>query len=128
MKNDNSSTAQKALENIKKDFAFLFQHGYEIQSVRDLPDDRRTPVWEVVLRKEDLFVRFYGEWGNILELSIRTNDPWRVEFVEIGKVVFDLTGDKFSPSLFGKMKSYATLLQKHLSKIETHFRGAPKKQ
>ncbi len=120
MNNGNSWVLQDALKFINKHFRFMLDQGYEVYSAKDYPD-AGWPVWEVVLRKQDLFVRVYAERGAIEELSFRTNTQPPNELTDIGSVVYGLTGEKFVPNFFFWNKGYANLLQKHLNKIESYF-------
>lgn len=122
MKDGNSWAQQDAIRIIDKHFGFLFDQGYKIYSTRDYPE-AGWPASEVVLQKEDLFVKIYSERGAIEELSFRTSTQLPNEFTDIGSVVATLTGEKFTPSIFFWNKEYAKLLRKHLNKIEAYFKS-----
>ena len=57
-------------KDIREHFGFLFERGYEIYSAKDYPD-APWPVREVILKREDLFLKIYEERGE-LELSVVT--------------------------------------------------------
>ena len=120
IKDDNSWILQDALRNINKHFGFMLAQGYEVYSARDYPDTNK-PISEVILRKQDLFVRIYAERGVVEQLSFRTNTQPPDEFTDIRTVVYAVTGGKNAPDFFGGTKGHANLLQKHLNKIEAHF-------
>ena len=120
IKNDNSWILQDALRNINKHFGFLLEKGYEVYSAKDYPDTNK-PVTEVVLRKQDLFVRIYAERGVVEEVSFRMNTQPPDKYTDIRIAVYAVTGGKNAPDLFGGTKGHADLLQKHLNKIEAHF-------
>jgi hypothetical protein len=122
MNDGNSWVQQDAIRILNKHFSFLFDQGYIISSTRDYPE-AGWPASEVVLRKEDLFVKIYSERGAIEELSFRMNMQLPNEFTDIGSIVYTLTGEKFTPRLFFWNKGYAKLLRKHLNKIEAHFKS-----
>lgn len=120
IKNGNSWILQDALQTIHKHFGFMLERGYEVYSAKDDPDAKK-PIWEVILRKQDLFVRIYAERGVVEELSFRTNTQPPGEFTDIRTTVYAVTEGKTAPDFFGGTKEHANLLQKHLAKIEAHF-------
>lgn len=120
IKSDNSWILQDALKNINKHFGFMLERGYEVYSAKDYPDTNK-PISEVILRKQDLFVRIYAERGVVEKLSFGTNTQTPDEFSDIRTVVYAVTGGKKVPDFFGGTKGHANLLQKHLDKIEAHF-------
>lgn len=115
MKNDTSWVLQD--ENFNEHFGFMFEQGYEVYSAEKSADGI---VWEVVLRKQDLFVKVYAERGSI-DISFRTNTQSSDEFTYIGSVVYASTGEKIVPSIYWGMEEHAKLLQKHLDKIEAYY-------
>jgi tetrahydromethanopterin S-methyltransferase subunit G len=121
-----STPAQDGLENIKKYFGFMFEQGYEVYSAEGYLGTH-GPVWEIVLRKQDLFVRFHAEQDFIEELSFRTSTQQSGEFTDIRVIVYALTGKKFVPNLSNSLKSFANLLRKHLDEIEAYFGGEHRK-
>ena len=98
----------------------MLERGYEVYSAKDYPDTNK-PISEVILRKQDLFVRIYAERGVVEKLSFGTNTQTPDEFSDIRTVVYAVTGGKKVPDFFGGTKGHANLLQKHLDKIEAHF-------
>jgi hypothetical protein len=111
-----------ALQSIHKEFGFMFEQGYEVYSAKDDPN-AGWPVWEVILQKQDLFVRLYAERGVLEDLSFRTTAQPPDEFTDIIVVVHALTGKQWVPSISNRTKSYADLLRKHIDKIEAYFGG-----
>jgi hypothetical protein len=111
-----------ALKSIHKDFGFMFEQGYEVYSAKDDPN-AGWPVWEIILRKRDLFVRLYAERGVLEDLSFRTSTQPPDEFTDIIVVVYALTGKQWVPGISNRTQSYADLLRKHLDKIEAYFAG-----
>ena len=120
IENDNSWILQDALQTINKHFGFMLEQGYEVYSAKDYPDTNK-PIWEVILRKQDLFVKIYAERRGVEEVSFRTNTQPPDEFTGIRTVVYALTEGKTVPNFFGGTKGYANLLQKHLNNIEAQF-------
>ena len=119
MNQDNSRVVQDALKSIRTNFGFLLDQGFEIYSAKDFPE-AGWPVWEVILQKRDFFIRLYAERGAIDELSFRKSPD---EFVDIGTVVYALTGKVHSWNLLWGFsgKGYANLLQEYLNQIESYF-------
>jgi len=126
IKNDNSWILQDGLKTINKHFGFMLDHGYEVYSAKDYPDTNK-PIWEVILRKQDLFVRIYAERGVVEELSFRTDTQPPDQFTDIRTAVYAVTKGKSAPDFFGGTKGHANLLRKHLDKIEMHFGDYAKK-
>jgi hypothetical protein len=63
--------AEKAVKDIRKHFGYLFDRGYEIYSVKDYPE-APWPVREVILKKEDLFLKIYEERGYPEEMTFES--------------------------------------------------------
>jgi hypothetical protein len=123
MKNDNSQIVQDALKYVDEAYGFMLEKGYEVFSAKDIPMG-----WQVVLRKQDLFVRIL-QMRNEEEVHFhKTTQPpadfglddfGSGKFVDMGSVVYAATGE-IIPTSYG---SHEKDLQKYLDKIETYFEG-----
>lgn len=120
VKADNSWILHDALRNINKHFGFMLEQGYEIYSTKEYPDTNK-PVCEVILRKQDLLVRIYAERGVVEQVSFRITTQPPEEFTDIRTAVYAVTEGKTALDFFGGTKGHATVLQKHLKKIEAGF-------
>ena len=123
IKNDSSWILPDALKNIHKHFGFMLEQGYEVDSAKDYPDTNK-PVWEVILRKQDLFVRIYAERGVVEQLSFRTNTQPPDEFTDIRIVVYAVTEGKNAPDFFWRNEGTCRSTSKgQFCKPRNYYRG-----
>jgi hypothetical protein len=116
----NSWVLQDALKTIRKYYAFMLERGYEIDSAtEDL--QAKKPVSEVILRKQDLFVKIYAERNRVEQVSFRTSTQPPEDYTILRVAVYAVTEGKTAPDLFGGTKGYASVLQKHIDTIERRF-------
>jgi len=111
MDNGTEPVPESTLEDIKKNFGFLFERGYEVVSGNIL--NRRFAAWTVMLRHHDFHVKFYGEKGG-LNLSFGSPEKG---FAGIHSLVYYLSEEKVFSRTQGKKKE-ARFLQEHLDEFE----------
>lgn len=111
MNNVTEPVSESTLEDIKKNFGFLFEKGYEIVSSSIL--NRSFAAWTVMLKRNDFHIKFYGEKGG-LDLSFGSPEKG---FVGIHDLVYYLSGE----AVFGRTKGErkeANFLEEHLDEFE----------
>ena len=117
---ENSWVLQDALKTIRKYYGFMLERGYEIDSAKEDPQAKK-PVSEIILRKQDLFVKIYAERNRVEEVSFRTSTQPPEEYTILRVAVYAVTEGKTAPDLFGGTKGFAGVLQKHIPAIEARF-------
>lgn len=123
---ENSWVLQDALKTIRKYYGFMLERGYEIYSAKEDPQAKK-PVSEVILRKQDLFVKIYAERNRVEEVSFRTSTQPLEDYTILRVAVFAVTEGRTAPDMFGGTKGYASVLQKHIPTIEARFGEYAKK-
>jgi hypothetical protein len=113
MKQEYSRRVQKALKHVHETYRFLFEQGYQVFSAEDIPMG-----WQVVLRKQDLFINIQ-ETREEEELYFRRGAPPPDEFTDIGTVIYAATGEKIPRWESSSPK----VLEQYLDRIETYFEG-----
>ena len=117
MNEDSGPIPEHVLKDIKEHLGFMFERGYEIYSVNDYPN-AGWPVREVILKREDLFVKIYEERGE-LELSFGSPSHG---YINVGSIIYFLSGGKEIIGDFAGMKKYAKLIQQYVDEIESGCR------
>lgn len=117
---ENSWVLQDTLKTIHKHYGFMLERGYEIDSAKEDPQAKK-PVSEVILRKQDLFVKIYAERNRVEEVSFRTSTQPPEDYTILRVAVYAVTEGRSAPDFFGGTKGYASVLQKHIHTIETRF-------
>ena len=117
---DNSWVLHDALKAIHKYYGFMLERGYEIFSAKEDPQAKK-PVAEVILRKQDLFVKIYSERNRVEEVSFRTSTQPPENYTILRVAVYAVTEGRTAPDFFGGTKGYANVLQKHIHTIEARF-------
>ena len=111
--NEEGPIADRVLKDIKKNFEFLFDRGYEIHSGRTI--NEYYDVWEVILNRQDFFVRFFSER---LWIDLYFGSPSK-GFVEIKSLTYFLSGGKdFVDYSLSEMGKRTTLLREHIDEFE----------
>src|SRR6185503_9632234 len=103
------------LTDIRQQFAFLFERGYEIKSTSHDPS---MPIWEIILEKQDLFIKMCEDRGGP-ELYCGSSAKGFVEFKSL--IYFLSNGKDIIFDTLNWKKPYADLLQKYLDQIEACF-------
>ena len=122
----NSWVVQDALQTIHKYYSFMLERGYEIYSAKEDPQAEK-PVSEVILRKQDLFVKIYSERNRVEQVSFRTSTQPPDDYTILRVTVYAVTEGKSAPNFFGGTRGYAGVLQKHIPTIEARFGDYAKK-
>ena len=113
MQDTNSRAVQAALHSIHTNYVFMLERGYDIVSA-----DGYDLGWQVLLRKQDLFVRIIRSRGEE-EMYFRQATQRPDEFTDIGSVIYAATGEKISRQESSDIK----VIKQYLEKIERYFAG-----
>jgi hypothetical protein len=115
----------RVIEDIKHEFKFLFERGFKIHSVKELP----LGDWQIALAYENFAILVYCEQGdiNLMFSTVDSNFSYRVGlngiiyFLSNGQVLIG----KFKRSLFHNRKKQferlAGLLMEHIDNIAPYF-------
>lgn len=101
------------VKSVRKDYAFLFERGYEVVSAGGY-----DMGWQVLLRKQDLFARIVRSRGEEA-IDFRTSTQPPDEFTHIGSLIYAATGEKIPP----ERSSDIEVIQQYLGRIESYFEG-----
>lgn len=101
------------VKSVRKNYAFMFERGYEVVSAGGY-----DMGWQVLLRKQDLFARIIRSRGEEA-IDFRTGTQPPDEFTDIGSLIYAATGEKIPPEKSSDIK----IIQQHLDKIESYLEG-----
>lgn len=113
---DSDKFPQDILEDIRQNFGFLFDRGYEIVSTRNYPG-RYGRSWEVLLNSPNFSLKIVDDDGlSFFFRSLSEGD------MSVGALIYFLSGEKEILGASGGMKECANLLGKYIDEIESRFR------
>jgi hypothetical protein len=123
----NDKKIESILNEVKRYFGFLFEMGYQVQSVDYHPESAGN--WEVVLRSKDCFLEISNDRGEVMVYFIPLNGDGRYR-IGIKAMIYYLTqGQKFidfhrGNRFWEKNKQFdelAKLLKEYINQITPYF-------
>jgi hypothetical protein len=113
---DSDELPQDIVRDIRQNFGFLFDRGYEIVSTRSYPG-RYGRSWEVLLSSPDFSLKIVDDDGlSFFFRSLSEGD------LSLGALIYFLSGEKEILGASGGMKECANLIGKYIDEIESRYR------
>ena len=111
------SIPRHILEDVRQNFGFLLDKGYEIVSTA-YDSGYYDGYWEVLFKSPTYFLNIVNDQAELI-LSFGTSPD---SYLNVGSIIYFLSGEKEVLGASAGMKKYAGALMKYLDEIETRFR------